>query len=191
MRLVCLSAVGKPPSAGFIGAASAKMDLVKRGALHRAERPHKSLMFTRQTILIGAAVLGTLVFTQPSRAGDAASLKGNVIEFRTRPKSDAGVVVCALFDESGWLTKPVKPAWAKIKGNRAVCTFNEVRPGVYGISAYHDENKNGKLDTNLVGMPTEDYGASRDARATFSAPSFEDAKFDYKGGKLQMSAQLK
>jgi uncharacterized protein (DUF2141 family) len=148
-------------------------------------------MFTRQIILIGAAVLGTLVFTQPSRAGDDATLKGNVIEFRTRPKSDAGVVVCALFDKSGWLTKPVQPAWAKIKGNRAVCVFSDVRPGVYGISAYHDENKNGKLDTNVVGMPTEDYGASRDARATFSAPSFEDAKFEYKGGKLQMSAQLK
>lgn len=162
-----------------------------RGDLHRAERPHIASMFTRQNLLIGAVVLGTLAFTELGRAGDDSSLKGNVIEFRTRPKSDVGVVACALFDKSGWLTKPIKPAWAKIKGNRAVCIFNDVRPGVYGISAYHDENKNGKLDTNMVGMPVEDYGASRDARATFSAPNFEDAKFEYKGGKLQMSAQLK
>jgi uncharacterized protein (DUF2141 family) len=59
------------------------------------------------------------------------------------------------------------------------------------IGFQHDENKNGKLDTNVVGMPIEDYCASRDARGTFSAPSFDDAKFEYKGGKLRMTAQLK
>ena len=148
-------------------------------------------MCIRQIILICATAAGTLCFTQPSRAGDESNSKGNVIEFLTRPKSDTGVIVCALFDKGGWLTKPVKPAWAKIRDRQAVCIFNDVRPGTYGISAYHDENKNGKLDTNVVGMPIEDYGASRDARGTFSAPSFEDAKFEYKGGNLWMSAQLK
>jgi uncharacterized protein (DUF2141 family) len=148
-------------------------------------------MSSRQLVTVAAVIAATLVATQPSHAGDKADPKGNVIEFLTRPKNDAGVVVCALFDKTGWLTKPVKPAWGKIKGNRAVCVFTDVRPGTYGISAYHDENKNGKLDTNVVGMPIEDYGASRDARGTFSAPSFDDAKFEYKGGKLRMSAQLK
>lgn len=159
------------------------------GDLHRAQPPHASPMITRRLALTAAIIAGTLSLTQPSRAGDS-SARGNVIEFHTRPKNNNGVVVCALFDQGGWLTKPVKPAWGKIKDNRAVCVFNDVRPGTYGISAYHDENKNGKLDKNLVGMPTEDYGASRDARGTFSAPSFEDAKFDYKGGKLQMRARL-
>jgi uncharacterized protein (DUF2141 family) len=143
-------------------------------------------MFARQTVMFSAALAGILCLSQPSRAGDS-----NVIEFRTRAKSDAGLVVCALFDRSGWLKVPIKPAWAKIKDGRAVCSFKAVRPGTYGISAYHDENKNGKLDTNVFGMPTEDYGASRDARGTFTAPAFDDAKFEYKGGKLAMSAQLK
>ena len=148
-------------------------------------------MVTHWIIVATATIAGALVATQPSHAGDKADPKGNVIEFLTRPKNDTGVVVCALFDKTGWLTKPVKPAWGKIKGNRAVCVFSDVRPGTYGISAYHDENKNGKLDTNVVGMPIEDYCASRDARGTFSAPSFDDAKFEYKGGKVRMSAQLK
>jgi uncharacterized protein (DUF2141 family) len=72
-----------------------------------------------------------------------------------------------------------------------LASFGRSRYGTYGISAYHDEDKNGKLDTNVVGMPIEDYCASRDARGTFSAPSFEDAKFEYKGSKLRMSAQSK
>lgn len=147
-------------------------------------------MSPRYAALIGI-VLAVLVITQPSRAGDDSSLKGNVIEFLVRPKSDTGLVVCALFYRNGWLTKPVKPAWAAIKDRRAVCRFTAVPPGAYGISAYHDENKNGKLDTNVFGMPVEDYCASRDARGTFSAPRFDDAKFDYHGGRLQLSAELK
>jgi uncharacterized protein (DUF2141 family) len=148
-------------------------------------------MFNGNLVTIGAIIISSLSVTQTSRAEDEAGTKGNLIEFVTHPKNSNGQVVCALFNQVGWLKKPVKPAWAKIKGNTAVCVFNEVRAGIYGISAYHDENKNGKLDTNVVGMPTEDYGASRDARGTFSAPSFEDAKFKYTGGKLRMSAKLK
>ncbi|MGE5788439.1 MAG: DUF2141 domain-containing protein [Myxococcales bacterium] len=148
-------------------------------------------MISRQLIAIVAAMPGALAFTLPSRAGGTSDTNGNVIEFVTRPKNGSGVVVCALFDENGWLKKPVKPAWGTINDNRAVCVFSGVKPGTYGVSAYHDENRNGKLDTNAVGMPIEDYCASRDARNTFSAPSFQDAKFEYKGGKLRMSAQLK
>jgi uncharacterized protein (DUF2141 family) len=66
-----------------------------------------------------------------------------------------------------------------------------VPKGVYGISAYHDENSNKKLDTNFVGMPTEDYCASRNARGTFGPPSFEDAKFSYAGGTKRLEARMK
>jgi uncharacterized protein (DUF2141 family) len=69
--------------------------------------------------------------------------------------------------------------------------FEKIAPGVYGISAFHDENKNGKLDTNIVGYPTETYCASRNARNMFSAPSFDDAKFDYKGGRKRLEARMK
>lgn len=140
------------------------------------------------TLTFGAAMLFVPL---ASHAGDDSAKLGNRIEFALQPKNSKGQVVCALFDERGWLATPVKPAWAKIRANTAVCVFVDVKPGVYGISAYHDENKNAKLDTNVVGMPVEDYCASRDARGTFSAPKFEDAKFNYTGGRLRMSATLK
>jgi uncharacterized protein (DUF2141 family) len=148
-------------------------------------------MSATRTAISGAVISIFVCTAAPSRAGDGDTGPTNVIEFVTRPKNSNGQVVCALFDQRGWLTTPVKPAWAKIRSNVAVCVFNDVKPGTYGISAYHDENKNGKLDTNLVGMPTEDYCASRDARETFSAPSFEKAKFAYSGGKLRIGATLK
>ncbi len=39
----------------------------------------------------------------------------------------------------------------------------------------HDESDDGRLDTNAMGVPTEGYGFSNDARGFLSAPSFEAA----------------
>jgi uncharacterized protein (DUF2141 family) len=79
----------------------------------------------------------------------------------------------------------------KPNGRTALCVFGKIRPGVYAISAFHDKNSNGKLDTNIVGYPVEDYCASRNARNMFSAPSFDDAKFDYSGGRKRLEARMK
>jgi uncharacterized protein (DUF2141 family) len=45
----------------------------------------------------------------------------------------------------------------------------------------HDENMNGKLDTNRLGVPKEGYGSSNDVKAVRGAPSFSDASFLYDG----------
>jgi uncharacterized protein (DUF2141 family) len=53
--------------------------------------------------------------------------------------------------------------------------LTELAPGRYAIAAFCDKNGNGTLDANFVGMPTEPYGFSRDARGVFGPPSWEDA----------------
>lgn len=40
-------------------------------------------------------------------------------------------------------------------------------------------------------MPTEEYCASRDARGTFGPPSFDDAKFEYRGGTKRLVGRMK
>ena len=40
-----------------------------------------------------------------------------------------------------------------------------------------DENDNGKLDANAIGMPIEPYAFSNDASGSFGPPSFAQAKF--------------
>ena len=52
--------------------------------------------------------------------------------------------------------------------------FAGLEPGRYGISAFHDVNANDDLDTNLLGMPTEPFGFSRNARGRFGPPTFDD-----------------
>ena len=65
----------------------------------------------------------------------------------------------------------------QVKGTSQIITFNELPPGIYSIAVYHDINKNNVLDKNLLGIPTEIYGFSNNARRNFSAPSFQEAKF--------------
>jgi len=50
-------------------------------------------------------------------------------------------------------------------------------PGQYALSCFHDLNGNGKLDTNLLGIPTEPYGFSNNARPKFRAPKWAEAMF--------------
>ena len=49
--------------------------------------------------------------------------------------------------------------------------------GDYAIALYHDRNGNGKLDSNLLGVPTEPYGFSGDARERMGPATWEQAKF--------------
>lgn len=62
------------------------------------------------------------------------------------------------------------------EGKSHTYQFKNLPKGNYALAIYHDENKNGKLDKNVFGAPTEAYGFSNNARETFSAPSFSAAK---------------
>ena len=141
----------------------------------------------RHSVLITLSALVLL-----GGAGTAADepARRNVIAFVTQADNSKGVVRCGLFTERGWLKDPVAPAISPVEGKKAVCLFRDIAPGTYGLSAFHDENNNGKLDTNFIGLPTEDYCASRDARGTFGPPKFADAKFKYSGGAMRLSARL-
>jgi uncharacterized protein (DUF2141 family) len=120
------------------------------------------------------------------------SVATNIIEFRTQTRNTKGVVRCGLFKQDGWLKNVVQPAEVTINDKKiARCIFKEIPAGTYGISAFHDEDNDGKLDTNIVGYPVEEYCSSNNARNMFSAPSWKDAKFRYKGGALLLRGVMK
>ena len=64
-----------------------------------------------------------------------------------------------------------------ISKNTCSITLTEIPKGTYAIGCFHDENDNGKMDTNLVGIPTEGVGASNNAKGFMGPPKFTDAKF--------------
>src|SRR5262245_61492436 len=52
----------------------------------------------------------------------------------------------------------------------AQVTFKDLPQGTYAVSALHDENGNGKMDKNFLGIPKEGYGASNNPKKKRRAP---------------------
>jgi uncharacterized protein (DUF2141 family) len=73
--------------------------------------------------------------------------------------------------------EPYRVAVIEMKAGKASVTFGDLEPGDYAVSAFHDKNNNGRLDTGFAGKPTEPYGFSNDARGRFGPPKFEQARF--------------
>ncbi len=100
--------------------------------------------------------------------------------------SNEGQVGCMLYDSAkGFPTDPLaakQRVFCAIENNAALCVFVPPGPGTYAMTCFHDENKNGKLDTKIFGIPKEGVAASRDAKGRFGPPSYGDAKFDFAAG---------
>jgi uncharacterized protein (DUF2141 family) len=65
----------------------------------------------------------------------------------------------------------------------------EVPPGTYAVQAYHDEDRNGEVTMNALGLPVEGLGFSNDAPFRFSAPRYRDATFQLgpMGGRIRLN----
>jgi uncharacterized protein (DUF2141 family) len=59
----------------------------------------------------------------------------------------------------------------------AQVVFEDVPFGIYAVAVRHDENLNGKLDKNFVGIPREGYDISNNPPARMRTPKFDEAKF--------------
>jgi uncharacterized protein (DUF2141 family) len=73
--------------------------------------------------------------------------------------------------------KQFKGIVKEVEGKSQNYNFDNLPEGEYALAIYQDANRNKILDKNLLGIPTEIYGFSNNARRTFSAPSFQEAKF--------------
>lgn len=110
-------------------------------------------------------------------------------------RNSTGAVACALFESSvGFPTEYLHAASRimviKVRDRQARCDFEDIAPGSYALAVVHDENMNGKLDVNWLGIPVEGYGFSNDASALLGAPSFSAASFPYNGQNLEMTLGL-
>lgn len=149
-------------------------------------------MRTIAIVLVLCSIVGASFVA--ARAEDAAgsnSIKVMVVGFH----SNLGEADCVLFGSPEGFPSDSKIAMkrtkSKIENKQAVCTFDGVAAGDYAVSVFHDENANGKLDRNLVGIPKEGVGASNDAVEKVGPPKFDDARFAYKGGQQTLTIHLK
>lgn len=91
-------------------------------------------------------------------------------------KAEGRVMVALFNDPAGFPRgKVLNGQMVPAKPGQVEVVFKDLAPGSYAVSAYQDLNGNQRLDANMVGMPTEPFGFSRDAKWQFGPPKFDDA----------------
>jgi uncharacterized protein (DUF2141 family) len=128
-------------------------------------------------------VLGSLLFAAQACAADVTVTIKNVA-------SGSGLIRAALCDEKTFLKDCSMKAEARAVADAVKLVFKDVPPGRYALNAYHDENENRKLDRSVIGIPTEGYAFSRDARGHRGPPSFSDAAIEIKEGMNGIAVTL-
>jgi uncharacterized protein (DUF2141 family) len=138
--------------------------------------------FVLVLLLAGAAWTPT-VYAQSS-----ATTTGTVIVNVDGLDSSEGTVRVELTTEANYEAEGnVRNATLPIQQKRARWVVTDVPHGTYAVRLYHDENDNGELDTNLVGVPQEAFGFSNDARGSMGPPDFQNAAFTLDTDSLPMT----
>ncbi|MGQ0584761.1 MAG: DUF2141 domain-containing protein [Reyranella sp.] len=121
-----------------------------------------------------------------SLAAQSGALAADVVINVTGIADARGAIGCALFpdgrgfpmDNSG-----AKALWLPADPKGVSCRYADLPDGTYAVSVSHDLNGNRRTDTNFLGIPTEAWGVSNNARPTMRAPRFDEAAFQIVGGQ--------
>ena len=138
--------------------------------------------FVAVSLILGIALLAaSLPLAARGGAGkDAAT--STVIVHVTGIRNAKGKIGVALFANANGFPEEVGKSaaqkWVPIESQSldAEAIFEHVPPGVYAVTALHDENANGKLDKGRLGIPREGYGVSNNPPKRMRPPRFDEAK---------------
>ncbi len=140
------------------------------------------MMVSRLFIVVASVALMPLAVVH---AGDVTVRVLNV-------KGSRGVVRAAICTREIFL-KPACEFGASVPAHPGVVvlTVHNVPPGVYAAVAHHDADGNGVIERNLLGIPTEGIGFSRDAPMNFGPPHFDAASFEVGDALVTINITLK
>jgi uncharacterized protein (DUF2141 family) len=140
-------------------------------------------------------VIAAFGLAGPAAADSDTSSPALVVEI-ANVQSDKGQFGCSLYSRKDGFPSDPKKAKKSVfvtpKSGRATCTFEGVTPGKYAVSVMHDENKDGELETSMVGRPKEWWGVSNNVPAErFGPPKYEAATFDFAGKAKTIQVKLR
>jgi uncharacterized protein (DUF2141 family) len=82
-------------------------------------------------------------------------------------------------------------ALKKVTGATDSILFEHLPYGTYAVSIMHDENNNGKLDTNFIGIPKEGVGVSNNPKIGMGGPKFKDSVFTLDAKNIELTIAMK
>lgn len=119
----------------------------------------------------------------------ATTAQAGTVEVRVEGVTAKGAVKVAVCDKERFLKQCAYSASAPAQAGATTVLVKDIPAGTWAVLAYQDENGNGELDRNFIGIPKEPYGFSRDARSKFGPPGFEDAAIEV--GEVQATTTVR
>lgn len=141
------------------------------------------MMKAKATRALASLAAATMMMALPAAADQLTVTVTNIEnkgEMHLAIYNDADVFENDNGEKGGAANGIIEGVIEMVDPGTAVYQFN-IPKGVYTIGIFVDENLNNKMDTNFVGMPTEQYGFSNNAKGFMGPPSFEDASFTVDG----------
>lgn len=98
-------------------------------------------------------------------------------------KDIKGIVSAGLYnDEEDYKnSNNVRGVMVNVDAKSITFNYDNLPKGEYAIKLFHDVDSDGKLDTNLFGIPKEPYAFSNNATGRMGAAKWKDAKFSVDG----------
>lgn len=145
-------------------------------------------------VLFCAAALPALADTPPSTAITPVQ-HGIIIVNITDLKRPDGMLGVSLYNSRKGFPGKHEEAYAnqvkKISGTAEKIIFGNVPYGTYAVSVFHDENNNGKLDKNFIGMPKEGVGVSNNPKIGMGGPKYDPCTFLLDLRQLELTITMK
>ena len=126
----------------------------------------------------------------PAVSDSTGNLIVNISGF---PSSDGFAMVALHSSEEsykGGETSAIAKTKTRVVDQKVQVVFTNLPYGGYGVSLYHDENANEKMDKNAMGIPKEAYGFSNNAKGFFGKPSDKDVVFQLNSAEKQITIKL-
>ena len=121
--------------------------------------------------------LKTLCLIAPLVALNLASAADLTVQIDYVKSSEGQLTVGVYNSSDTFLKKPLTGIRTQAATDGKTVVIKDLPPGEYAFVVMHDANQNGKMDKNMLGIPTEDYACSNNAMGTMGPPSFDAAKF--------------
>jgi uncharacterized protein (DUF2141 family) len=123
----------------------------------------------------------------------ASAFAGDLTVTITDIREAKGTLMVALVNsDAAWKNeaKPVAVRKLDASQGEVKVEFKDLEPGAYAVQVMHDENGNGQVDTNFLGIPTEGYGFSNNPNVMRKA-HYDEARFDVGAEAARITIRLR
>ena len=147
-------------------------------------------------LMRAACVLQFLVLVVGFQSARAEELTGILMVEISGLKDASGNIYIAVYDsDSSWLSDEVvlnqKVVIVDALDGDLVRTELLLPLGNYALSVFYDQDGDGELKTNFIGMPKEPIALSNNAVAKFGPPKYSDAVFSLGAQPMIQSLSIK